>query len=180
MTGCGECSTDARRTQDPGRKGRCGLRRGPESRGERWRNQTRRGKTRGTLRVPRPEAYRKEVVRQMMERLRYKNPMAVPRLHKNRDQHGVGERTRKSRSGRRPGCSSGPISVKRPVMRRPRKSIANFKILRACRSADRDAARRTGCTTSFDRDGHHRPAARAGLPVCRRAPLTGAAITPMG
>ncbi|HYS04747.1 MAG TPA: 50S ribosomal protein L5 [Candidatus Dormibacteraeota bacterium] len=74
------------------------------------------------------QAYQKEVVRQMMERYGYKNPMAVPRLHKIVINMGVGEANQNIKILDAAVEQLGAISGQRPVMRRARKSIANFKI----------------------------------------------------
>ena len=73
-------------------------------------------------------AYKKEVVRQMMERYGYKNPMAVPRLHKIVINMGVGEASQNIKILDAAVEQLGAISGQKPVMRRARKSIANFKI----------------------------------------------------
>jgi len=74
------------------------------------------------------QAYQKEVVRQMMERYGYKNPMAVPRLHKIVINMGVGEANQNIKILDAALEQLGAIAGQRPVMRRARKSIANFKI----------------------------------------------------
>ena len=74
------------------------------------------------------QAYQKEVVRQMMERYGYKNPMAVPRLHKIVINMGVGEANQNIKILDAALEQLGAISGQKPVMRRARKSIANFKI----------------------------------------------------
>jgi len=74
------------------------------------------------------QAYQKEIVRQMMERYGYKNPMAVPRLHKIVINMGVGEANQNIKILDAALDQLGAISGQRPVMRRARKSIANFKI----------------------------------------------------
>jgi large subunit ribosomal protein L5 len=74
------------------------------------------------------QAYQKEVVRQMMERYGYKNPMAVPRLHKIVINMGVGEANLNIKILDAALEQLGAIAGQRPVMRRARKSIANFKI----------------------------------------------------
>jgi large subunit ribosomal protein L5 len=79
--------------------------------------------------VPRlKQAYRKEVVRQMMERYGYKNPMAVPRLHKIVVNMGVGEATQNIKILDAAVDQLGAITGQKPVIRRARKSIANFKV----------------------------------------------------
>ncbi len=74
------------------------------------------------------QAYHKEVVRQMMERYGYKNPMAVPRLHKIVVNMGVGEANQNIKILDAAMDQLGAIAGQKPVIRRARKSIANFKI----------------------------------------------------
>jgi large subunit ribosomal protein L5 len=74
------------------------------------------------------QAYQKEVVRQMMERYGYKNPMAVPRLHKIVVNMGVGEANLNIKILDAAMDQLGAIAGQKPVIRRARKSIANFKI----------------------------------------------------
>src|SRR5437773_5830343 len=79
--------------------------------------------------VPRlKQAYKGEVVRQMMERFGYKNPMAVPLLHKIVVNMGVGEATQNIKTLDAAVDQLGAISGQRPVIRRAKKSIANFKL----------------------------------------------------
>ena len=74
------------------------------------------------------QAYQKEVVRQMMERYGYTNPMAVPRLHKIVVNMGVGEANVNIKILDAAMEQLGAIAGQKPVIRRARKSIANFKI----------------------------------------------------
>ena len=79
--------------------------------------------------VPRmKQLYQQDVVRQMMERYGYKNPMAVPRLHKIVVNMGIGEATLNIKIMDNAVEQLGAIAGQRPVVRRARKSIANFKI----------------------------------------------------
>ena len=79
--------------------------------------------------VPRvKQLHQKEIVRQMMERYGYKNPMAVPRLHKIVINMGVGEANQNIKILDAALEQLAAIAGQRPVMRRARKSIANFKI----------------------------------------------------
>ena len=79
--------------------------------------------------VPRTkQLYQQDVVRQMMERYGYKNPMAVPRLHKIVINMGIGEATQNIKIMDNAVEQLGAIAGQRPVVRRARKSIANFKI----------------------------------------------------
>ena len=79
--------------------------------------------------VPRLKTvYRDELVPQMMERFGYKNRMAVPRLHKIIVNMGVGEASLNIKLLDAAAEQLGAITGQRPVIRRARKSIANFKI----------------------------------------------------
>ena len=79
--------------------------------------------------VPRmKQLYQQDVVRQMMERYGYKNPMAVPRLHKIVVNMGIGEATLNIKIMDNAVEQLGAIAGQRPVVRRARKSIANFKV----------------------------------------------------
>ena len=79
--------------------------------------------------VPRlKQSYRGEIVGQMMERYGYKNPMAVPRLHKIVVNMGVGEANQNIKLLDAAADQLGAITGQKPVIRRARKSIANFKI----------------------------------------------------
>ena len=79
--------------------------------------------------VPRvKQLHQKEIVRQMMERYGYKNPMAVPRLHKIVVNMGVGEASQNIKILDAAVDQLAAIAGQRPVIRRARKSIANFKI----------------------------------------------------
>ncbi len=79
--------------------------------------------------VPRLKAaYKKDIVRQMMERRGYRNSMAVPRLYKIVVNMGVGEASQNIKILDAAMEQLGAITGQKPVMRRARKSIANFKI----------------------------------------------------
>ena len=79
--------------------------------------------------IPRlKQAYRGDIVRQMMERYAYKNPMAVPRLHKIIVNMGVGEANQNIKVLDAAADQMGAITGQKAVIRRARKSIANFKI----------------------------------------------------
>jgi large subunit ribosomal protein L5 len=64
----------------------------------------------------------------MMERFGYKNRMAVPRLHKIVVNMGVGEAVLNIKALDAAAEQLGAITGQKPVVRRARKSIANFKI----------------------------------------------------
>jgi len=79
--------------------------------------------------IPRLKAaYHGEMVRQMMERYGYKNHMAVPRLRKIVINMGVGEANQNIKVLDAAAEQLGAIAGQKPVIRRARKSIANFKI----------------------------------------------------
>jgi large subunit ribosomal protein L5 len=79
--------------------------------------------------VPRLKAaYHGEIVRQMMERFGYTNPNAVPRLRKVVINMGVGEANQNIKLLDAAADQLGAIAGQKPVIRRARKSIANFKI----------------------------------------------------
>jgi large subunit ribosomal protein L5 len=72
--------------------------------------------------------YREQIVGQMMERYGYKNPMAVPRLHKIVINMGVGEANQNIKLLDAAAEQLAAITGQKPVIRRAKKSIANFKI----------------------------------------------------
>src|SRR5262245_3038016 len=79
--------------------------------------------------VPRLRAgYRDEIIGQMMERYGYKNRMAVPRLHKIVVNMGVGEANQNIKLLDAAADQLAAITGQKPIIRRARKSIANFKI----------------------------------------------------
>ena len=68
------------------------------------------------------------MIGQMMERHGYKNPMAVPRLRKIVINMGVGEANQNIKILDAAADQLMAIAGQKPVIRRARKSIANFKI----------------------------------------------------
>jgi large subunit ribosomal protein L5 len=74
------------------------------------------------------ESFRGELTPQMIERFGYKNRMAVPRLHKIVVNMGVGEAVLNIKALDAAAEQLAAITGQKPVMRRARKSIANFKI----------------------------------------------------
>lgn len=79
--------------------------------------------------VPRlKESYRTELVSQMIERYGYNNRMSVPRLHKIVVNMGVGEAVQNIKVLDMAVEQLGAITGQKPMLRRARKSIANFKI----------------------------------------------------
>ncbi len=79
--------------------------------------------------VPRlKESYRTEIVSQMIERFGYKNRMSVPRLHKIIVNMGVGEAVQNIKVLDMAIEQLAAITGQKPMLRRARKSIANFKV----------------------------------------------------
>jgi large subunit ribosomal protein L5 len=74
------------------------------------------------------EKYRKEIVPQMMQELGIKNKMAVPRLEKIVVNMGVGEGAQDVKILEKSIDELAIITGQKPIMRRAKKAIANFKI----------------------------------------------------
>jgi len=74
------------------------------------------------------ERYRKEIVPQMMRDFAIKNKMAVPRVDKVVVNMGVGEALQDIKILDRAMDELALITGQKPVMRRAKKAIANFKI----------------------------------------------------
>ena len=72
--------------------------------------------------------YYEEVVPQLVERFRYKNPMEVPRLSKVVINMGVGEAVTNSKLIDNAAADLQIISGQRPSIRRARLSVSNFKL----------------------------------------------------
>jgi len=79
--------------------------------------------------VPRlKDKFREEVVKTMMERFGYNNPMQVPRLEKVVINMGVGEAIQNSKAIDAAVNDLMIISGQRPVVTKAKKSIAAFKL----------------------------------------------------
>lgn len=74
------------------------------------------------------EKYRKEIVPQMMKEFGIKNKMAVPRVDKIVVNMGVGEGAQDVKILEKAIEELGIITGQKPIMRRAKKAIANFKI----------------------------------------------------
>ncbi|PIP18651.1 MAG: 50S ribosomal protein L5 [Candidatus Omnitrophica bacterium CG08_land_8_20_14_0_20_41_16] len=74
------------------------------------------------------EKYRKEMVPEMMREFAIKNRMAVPRLDKIVVNMGVGEGAQDIKIIEKCMDELAAITGQRPIMRRAKKAIANFKI----------------------------------------------------
>jgi len=74
------------------------------------------------------EKYRKEIVPQMMQELKVKNRMAVPRLEKIVVNMGVGEALQDIKILEKSMEELAAITGQKPIMRRAKKAISNFKV----------------------------------------------------
>ncbi|MCX5697714.1 MAG: 50S ribosomal protein L5 [Candidatus Omnitrophica bacterium] len=74
------------------------------------------------------EKYRNEIVPKMMEKFSLKNKMAVPRVEKIVVNMGVGEALLDTKILDKAMDELGGITGQRPIMRRAKKAISNFKI----------------------------------------------------
>jgi len=74
------------------------------------------------------EKYRKEIIPQMMKDFDIKNRMAVPRIDKIVVNMGVGEGAQDVKILEKSIEELAIITGQRPIMRRAKKAIANFKI----------------------------------------------------
>jgi large subunit ribosomal protein L5 len=74
------------------------------------------------------EKYRKEIIPEMMKTLGIKNRYAVPRLEKIVVNMGVGEALQDVKILEKAMDELGVITGQKPLMRRAKKAIANFKI----------------------------------------------------
>ncbi|MFA5411052.1 MAG: 50S ribosomal protein L5 [Candidatus Omnitrophota bacterium] len=74
------------------------------------------------------EKYRKEIIPQMMAAFALKNKLAVPRLEKIVINMGVGEGVLDIKLLEKSMDELGLITGQKPVLRRAKKAIANFKI----------------------------------------------------
>lgn len=74
------------------------------------------------------ETYRKEIVPKLMETLTVKNRMAVPRIDKIVINMGVGEALQDVKILDKAMDELATITGQKPILRRTKKAIANFKI----------------------------------------------------
>ncbi|MBP7216998.1 MAG: 50S ribosomal protein L5 [Candidatus Omnitrophica bacterium] len=74
------------------------------------------------------EKYRNEIVPQMMDEFKLKNKMAVPRLEKVVVNMGVGEALQDVKILDKAMDEMGMITGQKPILRRAKKAISNFKI----------------------------------------------------
>jgi large subunit ribosomal protein L5 len=74
------------------------------------------------------EHYRKSVVPALLKEFGYKNPMAVPKVHKITINVGLGEATQNPKLMDGAGAELALISGQKPVVTKARKSVAAFKL----------------------------------------------------
>jgi len=74
------------------------------------------------------EKYRKEIVPQMMQELKIKNKMAVPRIDKIVVNMGVGEALQDVKILEKAMDELALITGQKAIMRRAKKAISNFKV----------------------------------------------------
>ena len=74
------------------------------------------------------ERYRSEIVPKLSEEFGYKNTMQVPRLDKIVVNVGVGAATQNPKLLEKAAAELGAITGQKPLVRKARKSIANFKL----------------------------------------------------
>ncbi|MBD3376549.1 50S ribosomal protein L5 [candidate division KSB1 bacterium] len=74
------------------------------------------------------ELYRKEIADKMNQRFSYDNPMMIPRLQKIVLNIGVGEATENIKNLENAVEDLTKISGQKPVIRKAKKSISNFKL----------------------------------------------------
>jgi large subunit ribosomal protein L5 len=74
------------------------------------------------------ERYRSEITVKLSEEFGYKNPMQVPRLEKIVLNMGVGEATQNQKLLEKATEELTAIAGQKPLVRKARKSIANFKL----------------------------------------------------
>ena len=74
------------------------------------------------------EKYRNEIVPQMMQEFNLKNKLAVPRLEKIVVNMGVGEAIQDVKILEKAMDDMAAITGQKPIMRRAKKAISNFKV----------------------------------------------------
>lgn len=97
------------------------------------------------------ERYRKEIVPAMMQKFGWKNPMQVPRLSKIVINMGVGIGATDIKILEAAINNLAAITGQKPVMRRAKKSISNFKLKQGAPIACMVTLRRRQMYEFFDR-----------------------------
>mgnify|MGYP000396857025 CR=1 FL=1 len=96
------------------------------------------------------EKYREEVFPQIRKEFGLENPMQVPRIEKVTCNIGIGEASRNAKLLDTAMEQLSNITGQRPVMRKARKSIAQFKLREVDLKADHDA-RVAGAETEYQK-----------------------------
>jgi large subunit ribosomal protein L5 len=89
------------------------------------------------------ERYRKETIQRLSQEFKYQNVQQVPKLQKIIVNMGVGEATQNAKLLERAAEELTAITGQKPIVRRARKSIANFKLR---------AGQPVGCMVTLRRD----------------------------
>jgi large subunit ribosomal protein L5 len=97
------------------------------------------------------EKYRNEIIPKMMEAFSFKNRLAVPRLEKIVVNMGVGEALQDIKILEKAMEELGQITGQKPILRRAKKAIANFKIRKGLPIGCKVTLRRTIMYEFFDR-----------------------------
>ena len=79
--------------------------------------------------------YEDSIIKAMTEKFGYKNPMQVPKIEKIVINMGVGDATQDKKRVDQAAAEMELISGQKPVITKAKKSIAQFKLREACRSA---------------------------------------------
>lgn len=97
------------------------------------------------------ERYRNQAVPALMKEFNYQNPMQIPQLKKIVLNCGVGEATQNSKAMEYVVYALTQISGQKPVVRKAKKSIANFKVRAGMPIGCSVTLRRTQMEDFFDR-----------------------------
>lgn len=97
------------------------------------------------------EKYRNEIIPKMMEAFSFKNRLAVPRLEKIVVNMGVGEALQDIKILEKAMEELGQITGQKPILRRAKKAIANFKIRKGLPIGCKVTLRRTIMYEFLDR-----------------------------
>ena len=97
------------------------------------------------------EKYRNEIVPKLMEDFKFKNKMAVPRVDKIVVNMGIGEGTVDVKLLEKSVEELGNITGQKPLIRRAKKAIANFKVRQGQAVGAKVTLRRTMMYEFMDR-----------------------------
>ncbi len=97
------------------------------------------------------ERYHQQVVPELMERFKYRNPMQLPRLSKVTVNVGLGEALTNAKLLEGAVVELGQITGQKAVINKARKSIANFRLREGMSIGASVTLRRTRMWEFFDR-----------------------------